>query len=36
MDRVANIDSQTYPTAGWLRQHLKEKGERGEKSIDIC
>ena len=34
MNRVADIDSQTYPTADWLRQHLKgkavRKGERGE------
>lgn len=34
MNRVADIDSQTYPTIDWLQQHLKgkavRKGERGE------
>ncbi|WP_455497364.1 glycoside hydrolase family 2 TIM barrel-domain containing protein [Coprobacter sp.] len=34
MNKVADIDSQTYPTVDWLKQHLKgkavRKGERGE------
>ena len=30
MNRVADIDSQTYPTADWLRQHLKGKAVRKE------
>ncbi|UOY04950.1 DUF4981 domain-containing protein [Muricauda sp. SCSIO 64092] len=34
MNRVADMDSQTYPTIKWLKQHLQgkaeRKGERGE------
>jgi beta-galactosidase len=36
MNAAADFDSQTYPTAEWMKQHLAEKaerkGERGEKS----
>lgn len=36
MNRAADIDSQTYPTIAWLKEHLKgnatRKGERGESS----
>ncbi len=36
MNRVADMDSQTYPTIAWLKQHLQgkavRKGERGESS----
>ncbi|GAB6011378.1 glycoside hydrolase family 2 TIM barrel-domain containing protein [Viscerimonas tarda] len=34
MNAAADVDSQTYPTVGWLKQHLQgkatRKGERGE------
>lgn len=34
MNKAADVDSQTYPTVEWLKQHLKgkavRKGERGE------
>lgn len=34
MNRVADMDSQTYPTIAWLKEHLQgkavRKGERGE------
>ena len=30
MNRVADIDSQTYPTADWLKGKAVRKGERGE------
>jgi beta-galactosidase len=36
MNRVADLDSQTYPTPDWLREHLAgratRKGERGEEA----
>lgn len=36
MNRAADVDSQTYPTISWLKQHLdgkaQRKGERGEKT----
>ena len=37
MNKAADLDSQTYPTPDWLRQHLEgkavRKGERGEASM---
>ncbi len=36
MNRAADVDSQTYPSIAWLKQHVKgkgkRKGEHGEKS----
>ena len=38
MNLAADVDSQTYPTPDWIKQHLAgkavRKGERGEKTFD--
>lgn len=39
MNLAADVDSQTYPTVGWLKQHIQSKavrkGERGESTNEM-